>query len=317
MNMSFSKTPYRLSLFGGGTDYPAWFENNPCKIISAAMANYSYVHVKSLPPFFDHKISVTYSKIEKVNSVDEIEHPSVRACLKYMDIKDNIVVSYDGDLPARSGIGSSSSFTVGLLNALYNFKGKYISLEELSRQAIYIEQEIIGENVGIQDQIMAAHGGIRLIEMGPGRNLESHIMLGFSGLSRHAEVQSKKQVENIKQKNTDFYLKSMSELTEHALEALMANKSISKIGNLMDAGWRLKRNLSDSVTDSWIDRIYEKAISLGAYGGKLMGAGGGGFFLFLVEPKMQEEFKKQLDEIKVWVPFKFDKDGSHIIHFSD
>lgn len=332
MNMSFSKTPYRLSLFGGGTDYPAWFENNPCKIISAAMANYSYVHVKSLPPFFDHKISVTYSKIEKVNSVDEIEHPSVRACLKYMDIKDNIVVSYDGDLPARSGIGSSSSFTVGLLNALYNFKGKYISLEELSRQAIHIEQEIIGENVGIQDQIMAAHGGIRLIEMGPGRNwnsyplflspaymkdLESHIMLGFSGLSRHAEVQSKKQVENIKQKNTDFYLKSMSELTEHALEALMANKSISKIGNLMDAGWRLKRNLSDSVTDSWIDRIYEKAISLGAYGGKLMGAGGGGFFLFLVEPKMQEEFKKQLDEIKVWVPFKFDKDGSHIIHFSD
>ena len=211
--MIITKTPYRLSLFGGGTDYPAWFNNNSSICISAAMTNYCYLTVKKLPPFFDYKSRIIYSQIESVQLVEEINHPSARACLQYLDVKD-VSVTHDGDLPARSGIGSSSSFTVGLLHALYTMRGIAITKDELARQAIHVEHVIIGESVGIQDQIMAAHGGIQIIHMGPGiqwqtekvllsndykKELESHIMLCFSGISRIAEVQAKKQVEKIKE----------------------------------------------------------------------------------------------------------------------
>ncbi len=206
--MIITKTPYRLSLFGGGTDYPAWYNNHPSKCISAAMNHHCYVHVKPLPPFFDHNIHITYSKIENVNSVDDIDHPAIRACLKFRNITSNITIGHDGDLPARSGIGSSSSFTVGLLNALYHLQKESLTKEQLAQKAITVEQDLIGENVGIQDQIMAAHGGIQLISMSsdgwktedfPMSNeykkyLESHIMLGFSGVSRLAEVHAKKNV---------------------------------------------------------------------------------------------------------------------------
>jgi D-glycero-alpha-D-manno-heptose-7-phosphate kinase len=208
--MIITKTPYRLSLFGGGTDYPAWFNDNPSICISAAMANYCYLTVKKLPPFFDYKSRIIYSQIESVQLIEEINHPSARSCLQYLDMKD-ISITHDGDLPARSGIGSSSSFTVGLLHALYTMCNNTITKDELARQAIHVEQNVIGENVGIQDQIIAAKGGIQVIRMGPGssvyswtsdnlkisndymKELESHIMLGFSGVSRHAEVQSKKK----------------------------------------------------------------------------------------------------------------------------
>ena len=165
--MIITKTPYRLSLFGGGTDYPAWFNDNPSICISAAMANYCYLTVKKLPPFFDYKSRIIYSQIESVQLIEEINHPSARACLQYLDVKD-VSVTHDGDLPARSGIGSSSSFTVGLLHALYTMRGITITKDELARQAIHVEHVIIGESVGIQDQIMAAHGGIQIIHMGPG-----------------------------------------------------------------------------------------------------------------------------------------------------
>jgi len=330
--MIVTKTPYRLSLFGGGTDYPAWFENNPCKVISAAMANYCYVHLKELPPFFDHKYRFAYSKIESVNTIDEIEHPSIKACLQYSELTEGLSIGHEGDLPARSGIGSSSSFTVGLLNALHTLKGEVISKEELAKRAIYVEQNIIGENVGIQDQIMAAHGGLRIIDMGPGSHwqskslvindnilnkFEDNVMLGFSGVSRQAEIQAKKQVDNIKQGKSDLYLRSMMSLTEEAEKVFTTNFDIKVIGDLLDAGWNLKRNLAEGVSDGWIDDIYKQAMKSGAYGGKLMGAGGGGFFFFLVPPSEQESFKIKMNQIKVWVPFEFDKKGSHIISYSE
>ena len=325
--MIITKTPYRLSLFGGGTDYPAWFNNNSSICISAAMTNYCYLTVKKLPPFFDYKSRIIYSQIESVQLVEEINHPSARACLQYLDVKD-VSVTHDGDLPARSGIGSSSSFTVGLLHALYTMRGITITKDELARQAIHVEHVIIGESVGIQDQIMAAHGGIQIIHMGPGiqwqtekvllsndykKELESHIMLGFSGISRIAEVQAKKQVEKIKEGLNTNLLSKMSEIANDAIGLIQKEESIDQIGRLMDKNWRVKRILAEGITDELLDAIYVQSIANGSLGTKLMGAGGGGFFMFLVPPKKQNEFKERMTQIKVWVPFQFDNYGSQIL----
>ena len=325
--MIITKTPYRLSLFGGGTDYPAWFNNNSSICISAAMTNYCYLTVKKLPPFFDYKSRIIYSQIESVQLVEEINHPSARACLQYLDVKD-VSVTHDGDLPARSGIGSSSSFTVGLLHALYTMRGIAITKDELARQAIHVEHVIIGESVGIQDQIMAAHGGIQIIHMGPGiqwqtekvllsndykKELESHIMLGFSGISRIAEVQAKKQVEKIKEGLNTNLLSKMSEIANDAIGLIQKEESIDQIGRLMDKNWRVKRILAEGITDELLDAIYVQSIANGSLGTKLMGAGGGGFFMFLVPPEKQNEFKERMTQIKVWVPFQFDNHGSQII----
>lgn len=325
--MIITKTPYRLSLFGGGTDYPAWYTKNPSKCISSAMSHYCYVHIKELPPFFDHNIRLSYSKLENVNSIDEIDHPSIRECLRFRNIKGNISINHDGDLPARSGIGSSSSFTVGLLHALYRLQGIYLPKEELAQKAIEVEQVGIGENVGIQDQIMATYGGIQIIDMNQNgwsvtpfnisqeykNELESHIMLGFSGVSRHAEVQAKKQVENMQNKFYERRFRETADLANEAIEMLAKEKEMFIIGELMHKAWEIKRGLADGVTEPWIDDIYYSAIENGAYGGKLMGAGGGGFFMFLVPPAEQKEFKRKMNQIKVWVPFKFDNKGSQVI----
>ena len=325
--MIITKTPYRLSLFGGGTDYPAWFNNNSSICISAAMTNYCYLTVKKLPPFFDYKSRIIYSQIESVQLVEEINHPSARACFQYLDVKD-VSVTHDGDLPARSGIGSSSSFTVGLLHALYTMRGITITKDELARQAIHVEHVIIGESVGIQDQIMAAHGGIQIIHMGPGiqwqtekvllsndykKELESHIMLGFSGISRIAEVQAKKQVEKIKEGLNTNLLSKMSEIANDAIGLIQKEESIDQIGRLMDKNWRVKRILAEGITDELLDAIYVQSIANGSLGTKLMGAGGGGFFMFLVPPEKQNEFKERMTQIKVWVPFQFDNYGSQIL----
>ena len=326
--MIITKTPYRLSLFGGGTDYPAWFETNPSTIVSAAMAKYCWITLRKLPPFFEYNNRIVYSRIESTQSIAEINHPSARACLQFMNMEEGISINHDGDLPARSGIGSSSSFTVGLLHALYELKGAKIDPKTLASKAITVEQIFIGENVGIQDQIMASYGGIKLINMGPGNEwkcgdlnldneyqnvLESHIMLGFSGVSRYAEDLSKKQVENIKRGDNYHYLKEMMELTDTAIRSLWKHDDMSVIGNHLQEGWKIKRQLYDGISDLWIDEIYNEAIKAGAFGGKLMGAGGGGFFFFIVPPEKQKEFKDKMNSIKVWVPFKFDKEGSQIV----
>ena len=327
--MIITKTPYRLSLFGGGADYPAWFVSRETKIVSAAMANYSNLYVRTLPPFFEYKIRVTYNRIENTNTIEEIQHPSVRACLQYVGINNGISIGYDGDLPARSGIGSSSSFTVGLLNALYAYKGITKNSFELATEAINVEQNIIGESVGVQDQIMAAYGGIKVIELSGAnikvRNLkipdsyvdefESHIMLGFSGISRLSEVQAKKQVDSIKEGKSVQTLEAMQKLTYEALRIFEheSSSAIKDIGLLLQEQWNYKRTLTDSVSNSDINSIYDAAINAGAYGGKLMGAGGGGFFMFLAPPEMHQNIKDKLKQINVWIPFKFDFEGSKII----
>jgi len=327
--MIITKTPYRLSLFGGGADYPAWFVSRETKIVSAAMANYSNLYVRTLPPFFEYKIRVTYNRIENTNTIEEIQHPSVRACLQYIGINNGISIGYDGDLPARSGIGSSSSFTVGLLNALYTYKGITKNSYELATEAINVEQNIIGESVGVQDQIMAAYGGIKVIELSGAnikvRNLkipdsyvdefESHIMLGFSGISRLSEVQAKKQVDSIKEGKSVQTLEAMQKLTNEALRIFEheSSSAIKDIGLLLQEQWNYKQTLTDSVSNSDINSIYDAAIDAGAYGGKLMGAGGGGFFMFLAPPEMHQKIKDKLKQINVWIPFKFDFEGSKII----
>ena len=327
--MIISRTPYRLSLFGGGADYPSWFVSHETKLISAAMANYCYISVKHLPPYFDYANHVIYSKIESVHTFDEIEHPSVRACLKQLQVPNGISITHDGDLPARSGIGSSSSFTVGLINALQTYLGKPLTTHELALQAIDIEQNIIGESVGVQDQIMAAYGGIKVLELSGANtkvrdlrihdhyveDLEQHIMLGFSGISRLSEVQAKKQVDSIKEGKSVQTLEAMQKLTYEALRIFEheSSSAIKDIGLLLQEQWNYKRTLTDSVSNNDINSIYDAAIEAGAYGGKLMGAGGGGFFMFLAPPNAHQKIKDRLKQINVWIPFKFDYEGSKII----
>ena len=302
--MIITKTPYRLSLFGGGTDYPAWFEFNPSRIISAAMQQYCFITVKNIPPFFDHKTIVSYSEIEKVKSIDEIKHPSARECLRYMGVE-NVSVVYEGDLPARSGIGSSSAFTVGLLHALYAYKGISISEFDLADESINLEQNILNENVGIQDQIMAAHGGVRIVQMGPGKKWK----LGKTYISAN-------YLEELESHIMEMELRAMVALAADAIDSMSREDDMNKLGKLFDLGWQIKRKLAEGVSRDWIDNIYQQSISCGSLGGKLMGAGGGGFFMFLVPPSKQEDFKKQMSSIKVWVPFKFDMNGSKVIHSS-
>ena len=327
--MIISKTPYRLSLFGGGADYPSWFVSHETKLISAAMANYCYISVKQLPPYFDYMNRVIYSKIESVRTFDEIEHPSVRACLKYLQVPNGISITHDGDLPARSGIGSSSSFTVGLINALQTYLDKSLTVHELALQAIDVEQNIIGESVGVQDQIMAAYGGIKVLELSGANikvrdlripdsyveDLEEHIMLGFSGISRLSEVQAKKQVDSIKEGKSVQTLEAMQKLTNEALRIFEheSSSAIKDIGLLLQEQWNYKRTLTDSVSNNDINSIYDAAIQAGAYGGKLMGAGGGGFFMFLAPPDAHQKIKDALKQINVWIPFSFDYEGSKII----
>jgi D-glycero-alpha-D-manno-heptose-7-phosphate kinase len=327
--MIISKTPYRLSLFGGGADYPSWFVSHETKLISAAMAKYCYISVKHLPPYFDYVNRVIYSKIESVPTFSQIEHPSVRACLQYLQVPNGISITHDGDLPARSGIGSSSSFTVGLINALQTYLSKPITTHELALEAINIEQNVIGESVGVQDQIMAAYGGIKVLELSGANtkvrdlkipdsyvdDLEHHIMLGFSGISRLSEVQAKKQVDSIKEGKSVQTLEAMQKLTLEALRVFEheSSSSIKDIGLLLQEQWNYKKTLTDSVSNSDINSIYDAAIQAGAYGGKLMGAGGGGFFMLLAPPDAHQKIKDALKQINVWIPFKFDYEGSKII----
>lgn len=327
-----TRTPYRLSFFGGGTDYNPWFEENRGLILAVGLAHYCYITARYLPPFFsDHTSRIVYSKIESVLDHNDIVHPSVRGCLKFLKIKDGVELHHDGDLPARSGIGSSSSFTVGILHALHALQKQMVSPEQLATEAIEVEQHLLKESVGVQDQIMAAYGGFRLIELGPGNHwhvknillpkeylqaLEDHVLLGFSGISRIAEVQAKKKVDNILQNKTTEELQAIFSLAQAAFEAFRQQTNFDVIGNLLDKSWQLKRRLADGISADWMENLYDTALRNGAFGGKLMGAGGGGFFFFLAPPYKHEKIKNSLPQIKVWVPFKIDQSGSQVIFYN-
>lgn len=329
--MIITRTPYRLSFFGGGTDYNLWFKENSGLVLAVGLAHYCYITVRYLPPFFSHSSRIVYSKIESVNDRLEIKHPSVRGCLEQLNITEGVEIHHDGDLPARSGIGSSSSFTVGLLHALHALKQHMASPRQLAEEAIDVEQNRLNESVGVQDQIMAAHGGFRILELGPGnqwnagrmllpvdylKSLEDHVLLGFSGISRTSERHAKNQVRNIKKGKSTQELHTIFNLAQEALQAFQNQSDFKKIGQILDQSWKLKRKLASGISTEWMDSLYQTAIRNGAFGGKLMGAGGGGFFFFLAPPDRHQQIRKSLSQIKVWVPFKIDQSGSQVIFYN-
>ncbi|WP_204105255.1 MULTISPECIES: hypothetical protein [Spirulina sp. CCY15215] len=326
--MIITRTPYRLSLFGGGTDYNPWFQEHGGLVIALGMAHYCYLTVRYLPPFFEHHSRIVYSQIENVAKNQEITHPSIRGCLEYLKISQGLEIHHDGDLPARSGIGSSSSFTVGLLHALHALQNRTSSATQLSLEAIEVEQVLLKESVGIQDQIMAAHGGLQVIEMKAGEEwtirdlllspdylkyLESHILLGFSGINRIAEQYAHAKLENIKQGKKTEELSSIHALARESLQLFSHQESLEAIGQLLDKSWQFKRRLAEGISAVWMDDLYQIALRSGAFGGKLMGAGGGGFFFFLAPPEKHEKIRQALPQIKVWPPFKIDWMGSQVI----
>ena len=325
--MIISRTPFRVSFFGGGTDYPGWFKDNKGAVLATSINKYCYITCRYLPPFFEHKSRIIYSKMEHVQkSIDEIDHPSVREVLRFMNVHEGIEIHYDGDLPARTGLGSSSAFTVGLLNALYALKGTMVTKERLAKEAIHIEQDMIKEHVGCQDQALAAHGGFNFIEFGGDNHLgvrqvtisadtlgalESHLMLFFTGFSRTASKIAKHQIKNIPNKQTE--LRRMYAMTVEAVESLNSG-DLLHFGRLLEESWQLKRSLSDKISTSHIDELYQTARSAGAVSGKILGAGGGGFILFFVEPHKQKQVREKLKNL-LEVPFKFENLGTQIIFY--
>ena len=324
--MIISRTPFRISFFGGGTDYPGWVKENGGAVLGATIDKYCYITLRVLPPFFNHKYRIVYSKVETVSEVSEIQHPVVRAVLENGDFKKGLEIHHDGDLPARSGLGSSSSFTVGFINAIAAMKGDMIPKEELAKQAIHVEQTLLGEPVGYQDQILAAHGGFNkvtfhkntsfevapmVIEADKVSQIESHLMLFFTGISRYSADVAQSQVKNLKKKETE--LLRMRDRVDEAIRALSSNNGfLNDFGNMLHETWMCKRELSSKVTTTFIDDTYQAARDAGAMGGKILGAGGGGFMLFFVKPENQQSVKKALSKL-IHVPFKFENTGSRIV----
>ncbi len=324
--MIISKTPFRISFFGGGTDYPAWFEHHGGKVLSTAIDKFCYINCRYLPPFFKHKYRIAYSAVETVQSVKDIQHPAVRAVLEYMKSEKGLEIHHDGDLPARSGLGSSSSFTVGLLNTLHAMKGEYRSSEQLAKEAIHIEQDVLHEHVGSQDQIAAAYGGMNKIEFYPDGNfdvepiivdphrlemLQSHLMFFFTGVSRFSSDIAKSKIENIKDCTTNLHL--IGKMVDEGLSILGSTSTpLTEFGQLLHEAWQLKRKLSNKVSSSHIDEVYGAACSAGAIGGKITGAGGGGFILFFVPPEKQENVRERLSKL-TYVPIRFEQSGSRIV----
>ncbi len=324
--MIISRTPFRISFFGGGTDYPTWFRENGGTVLSTAIDRYCYISCRYLPPFFEHKYRIVYSKIENVLNISEIQHPAVRAVLDWLKCEDGLEIHHDGDLPARSGLGSSSAFTVGMINAIMALRGQYITDDQLARDAIHVEREILKESVGSQDQIATAYGGFNRIQfltdntfkvmpvvLPPARveRLERHLMLFFTGISRFASDVARSKIENIKDRQTE--LRRMEEMVGEAMAILARqNEGLDDFGRLLDEGWRYKRGLSTKVSNSTIDEIYEQARLAGALGGKLLGAGGGGFMLFFVQPEQRDSLCERLKKL-IHVPFRFEPSGSRIV----
>ncbi len=325
--MIISRTPFRISFFGGGTDYPDWYREHSGAVLSTSIDKYCYISCRLLPPFFDYRYRIVYTQREEANKISEIEHPAVRETLNFLKEKQGLHIHHDGDLPARTGLGSSSTFTVGLLNALYALRGKMISKKQLTLDAIHIEQDLIKEHVGSQDQTIAAFGGFNKIEF-TRDNIEvhpitlegskidffqRHIMMYFTGFSRISSEVAKHQIKAIPDKRKE--LKTMYEMVKEAVNILNNNhQSFDAFGKLLHESWKLKRSLTDKISTSSIDQIYEAARSSGALGGKLLGAGGGGFMVFFVRPELQTKIREKLNKL-LYVPVRFERLGSQIVYY--
>ncbi len=325
--MVITQTPFRMSFFGGGTDFPDFYKEYGGAVISTTFDKYCYVSVRHLPPFFDYRNEIIYSKIERVEHTADIVHPAIRNAMQMADMHE-LRITYDADLPARSGLGTSSSFAVGMMNAFYALKGKYADKRKLADDAIYLERVLCNESGGVQDQIAAAFGGLNRIDfdstgyrvnpiiISPERKqqLNDNLMLFFTGFSRFSSEIQMGTKKAMKDKTAE--LKEMLRLVDEAEHILVdRHVDLNEFGRLLNHTWELKRGLSQGISTGSIDEMYKRAMDAGASGGKLLGAGGGGFLLFYVEPDRQVKVMKAMEEL-LYIPFKFENNGSGIVHYS-
>lgn len=323
--MIISKTPYRISFFGGGTDFPQWYRQHGGKVISTTIGHYCYITVKELPPFYPHRLQIFYSKIERAQHASSIAHPSVRETLKFLGIEHGIEIHHLGDLPGHSGLGASSAFTVGLLNALSTYLNHAISTEDLARYSIHIEQNLIGEIVGSQDQTACAHGGFNQISFCANDSIEvspltlsaermellqSHLLLFFTGETRNSSTVNKGLIDKMAHHHHE--LRQMLQLTDEGARLLLSHCKIEEIGHLLHQAWELKKLISPHASNSTIDSIYQTALKHGAIGGKILGAGAGGFILLFAAPHLHQTIRQQLSPL-IQVPLSFENKGSQIL----
>lgn len=325
--MIITKTPFRMSFFGGGTDMPSFFNEHGGAVISSTFDKYCYVNVRHMPPFHPYISELVHNRFERVNDLDEIEHPLIRECMKLHDIHE-IRLTYEGDLPARTGLGTSSTFAVGMLNAFCALKGRMMSHRQLAEEAIKVERDILHEKGGWQDQIAAAYGGLNRIDFKDGNfsvhpiiisperksELNENLLLFYTGIQRFSSEIQANTFGNASAKTQQ--LLDMLQLVDEA-EKILCNKntSLNEFGRLLDATWRLKRGTGSKVSNGSIDELYDVAIKTGALGGKLLGAGGGGFLLFYCEKEKQPTLIKALEKLMI-VPFNFESGGAQILYYS-
>lgn len=324
--MITTRTPLRISFFGGGTDYPVWYRQFGGSVLSTTINKSCYITCRWLPPFFDYHSRISYTKVENVGSNDDIQHPAVRGCLQFLGIQDGIEIHHIADLPARTGLGTSSAFTVGLLQGLAALQGKIRDKYSLASDAIYVEQKLLQEAVGAQDQVSAAHGGfnrinfrtdgsieVKRVPVAHSRlaELERHLALYFTGFARTASEIAQEQLRMTPHRERE--LQEMLQMVNEAESLLMnPNRSINEFGHMLDGTWKLKRSLTNRITNTSIDEIYEAGIHAGALGGKLLGAGGGGFMLFFVPPERRQALRARLKKF-MCVPFGFSTRGSEVV----
>ena len=316
-----------MSFFGGGTDIPSFFNKYGGAVISTTFDKYAYVNVRHLPPFMPYYSELCYSRFERVNSIGEIEHPAIREAMRMLDIHE-IRLTYEGDLPARTGLGTSSTFAVGMLNAFYALKGKQVGKRKLAEDAIYLERELCKESGGWQDQVAAAFGGLNRIDFAnnefkvtpivihPDRKklLNESLMLFYTGVTRFSAEVQKDTMSN--QQDKIVQLKEMLSLVDDA-QTILENKhsDFNDFGRLLDHTWRLKRKTGGKISNGSIDELYERGLKAGALGGKLLGAGGGGFLLFYIEPDKKEALLKEFDDL-MQVPFQFENEGTSMVYYN-
>ncbi len=325
--MIITETPFRMSFFGGGTDMEDFFREYGGAVLSTTFDKYCYVNVRHLPRFFDYSTELSYSKTERVTDVEQIQHPAIRNAMKMLDMHE-LRLTYEADLPARSGLGTSSSFAVGMLNAFYALKGKYADKKKLADEAIYLERVLCQEAGGWQDQIAAAYGGLNRINfnadgyevcpviISPERKkrLNNNLLMFFTGFTRFSSDVQKQNA--IGKADKVMQLKEMLSLVDDA-ERLLADRDsdLDEFGRLLDHTWKLKRQTGSAVSTSNIDNLYEKGMKAGALGGKLLGAGGGGFLVFYVQPEKQESVKLAMEDL-MYIPFEFEDSGTRVIHYT-
>jgi D-glycero-alpha-D-manno-heptose-7-phosphate kinase len=328
--MIVTKTPLRMSFFGGGTDYPEFFNRLHGAVFGMAINRYAYITIRSLHDFFKDRYKLVYSRTEVTGSVEEIQHPAIRACLRYLQFANPLELHHIADWPARTGLGSSSSFTVGLLKALHAFHGRELPHHELARQAIDVERNVIRERVGFQDQVWAAYGGVGVIKFMPedrfayeavpvSRDVErrflDHALLFYLDIARYAHDVLDEQIEKTKARSNDAILKDMLALVPEGKDAFLA-ADFERFGTLLHDNWELKKQLSSRIANTTILDAYERARSLGAYGGKLLGAGGGGFMLFIAPPESHQRIIEGLRPLKP-APFRPADAGSQLIYHEE